>query len=204
MTWNGVHEAYRYAGADDLGSIVDMLQDPEVGRWLWFCPIAPADAEAYFAPLLEAQAADLAAGRVPEKAVFVAEDRDGAFLGQGAVVAVEGSPGGFEIGYQLRREAWGRGVGKRFGWFLAAFAVHVAHAYRIEASCMEGNSGSRRILERLGLEREGRRGGYRLKDGSRHAELLYGAEVTRLDAARLAEEARLYGWPATRDDGDAS
>ena len=193
VIWNGEREVYRYARMDDMPAVVDMLQDPEVGRWLWFCPISPEEVHAYFTPLFEEQAEDLAAGRVPAKAVFVIEDQEGRFLGETAAVAVDGSPGGYEIGYQLCRDAWGRGVGMRAGLFACAFAVHVSGAYRIEASCIEGNVGSRRILERLGLVREGRREGYRLKDDGRHPELLYGARVRDLDTARLEAAARDLG-----------
>ena len=41
----------------------------------------------------------------------------------------------------------------------------------------------------LGLQEEGRRPGFRLKEGQRHTELLYGAEVAALDGVRLAEVA---------------
>jgi RimJ/RimL family protein N-acetyltransferase len=56
---------------------------------------------------------------------------------------------------------------------------------------MEGNVGSRRILERLGLSLEGTRPGYRLKEGVRHAELLFGAVAADLDSEPM---------PPRRDD----
>ena len=132
---------------------------------------------------------------MPPTAVFSVEDAAGVYLGEGAVVPVEDSPGGFEIGYQLCRSAWGRGVGTRLGWFLTAYAVRVRGAHRVQAGCLEGNLGSRSILERVGMTLEGRRPGYRLRDGVRHTQLDYGALVSELDADRIAAVARATGLP---------
>jgi len=145
--------------------------------------------EQFFAPLLDAQAEQLAKSEVPDASVFAVDDVDGAFLGQGAAIAIAGSPGGFEIGFQLRREAWGRGVGTRLAKFLCAFAIHRCGAYRIEGSCIEGNAGSQAILELLGLNLEGRRPGYRLRAETRHAEIFFGAEVSELDTAAFRQVA---------------
>jgi len=191
MIWQGQEEAYCYATEGDLPAIAEMLDDPEVGQWLWFTPSPPGATRDFFLPLLEGQRKELEAGRDPRTAVLVAEDSNGDFLGQGGVVEIDGSPGGFEIGYQLQRASWGRGVGMRLARFLCSYAVHVCDAFRIEASCMEGNVGSRRILERLGLSLEGTRPGYRLKEGVRHAELLFGAVAADLDSEPM---------PPRRDD----
>ena len=56
MQWSYGAERYRHATIRDLPAIVDLLSDPEVGRWLWFTPLPPEGIEAYFRPLLDAQA----------------------------------------------------------------------------------------------------------------------------------------------------
>ena len=53
-------------------------------------------------------------------------------------------------------------------------------------------------MTRLGLELEGTRPGYRLREGVRHTELFYGALVEQLDAEairRVAEEIGLLPQP---------
>jgi RimJ/RimL family protein N-acetyltransferase len=182
-SWTHETERYRYAGRDDLPAFTELLTDPEVGRWLWFTPIQPAGVEQFFGPLLDRQTGEIEAGKTPLTAVFVVEDLDGAFLGQGAVVEVPMSPRGFEIGFQLARKAWGRGVGTRLGRFLCAYAIEVGDAYRIEAGCLAENVGSAALLRKLGLELEGTLPGYRLKEDVRHTELHFGVEVHRLDGA---------------------
>ena len=193
VPWQTEKEHYRLATHADLPALVDMLGDPEVGRWLWFTPMPPEAVEEYFSPLLTEQTRVASAGQSPTTAVFAVESPDGEFLGQGAAVAIDSSPLGFEIGFQLCRRAWGRGVGTRLGRFVSAYAIYRCGAYRLEASCLEGNTGSRRILEGLGLKLEGVRPGYRLKEGVRHTELIFGAETSTLDLTEIDELAKAVG-----------
>ena len=192
-TWDNGAERYRFATFADLADFATMLADPEVGRWLWFTPAPPGMIEMFFKPFIDTQTRELEQNVVPHTAVFVVEGQDGTFLGQGASLAVAGSPDGFEIGFQLREAAWGRGVGTRLAQFLTAYAVHRCGAYRIEGACLEGNAGSQAILSKLGLGREGARPGYRLRAGERHTEVLYGAVVSDLDSAAIRATAEQFG-----------
>lgn len=189
-------ERYRYATRDDLPAFTELLADPEVGRWLWFTPLPAEGVEAFFGPFLDRQTRELADGETPQTAVFTVENLLGEFLGHGAVVAVDGSPKGFEIGFQLARTAWGRGVGTRLGQFLCAYAIECCDAYRIEGGCLEGNTGSATLLQKLGLQLEGTRPGYRMKEDVRHAELCFGIEVRQLNTevfTQVAEKTGLRG-----------
>ena len=60
--------------------------------------------------------------------MFTVEDLSGEFLGHGAVVAIDARPNGFEIGFQLMRKGWGRGVETRLGQFLCAYAIERGNA----------------------------------------------------------------------------
>jgi RimJ/RimL family protein N-acetyltransferase len=60
-----------------------------------------------------------------------------------------------EIGYVLARELWGRGlmteaVEAMTGWAIAQPAI-----YRVWALCDVENTGSARVLEKIGMRREG-------------------------------------------------
>ncbi len=191
--WTNGSEVYRFAGAADLAGIQEMLADPEVGRWLWFTPLPPSEVEAFFTPYFEAHEAALSEGRLPESSVFAVSDPAGRFLGQGAVVAVAGSPGNYEIGFQLCQHAWGRGVGTRLSRFLVAFAVTQYDAFRVQGSCLEGNVASRKLLEGVGLLYEGRRTGYRLKEGHRHDELEFGALAAELSTELMETATKEVG-----------
>ncbi len=193
LTWTHATERYRFATRADIPAFSEMFDDPEVGRWLWFAPLTIGEVEAFFGTLVDGQEQAHAAGETGGLAIFVVEDLEGRFLGQGAAIPVEMSPGGFEIGFQLSRAAWGRGVGTRLGRFLCAYALVCGQAHRIEGACLEGNAASVALLEKLGLQREGARPGYRLKGDVRHTELFFGREVEHLDQAALRAVAEATG-----------
>jgi len=194
VSWSDDRLSYRYTTRDDLPRIVEMLSDPEVGRWLWFAPASAESIEGTFHPPVDRQAELLARGEIPRSAELVVHRRaTGDFLGQGAVIAVDGSPGGYEIGFQTTRASWGRGHGRRLARFLTAYAVVVSAAHRIQAGTLAGNSASRAVLEGLGLRLEGRLREFRLLRGERQDELLYGAPVSQLDADAIRCWARELG-----------
>ena len=68
-TWTHETERYRLARREDIPAFVELLSDPEVGRWLWFTPIDAGGVEAYFGPLLDRQTAELADALLAETLV---------------------------------------------------------------------------------------------------------------------------------------
>lgn len=192
-SWTNETEVYRIASRADLPDFEQMLSDPEVGRWLWFTPMPDGAVEGFFGPLLDQQQAEIEKEELPSSVVFTVEDREGVFLGQGGVIPVDMSPGGFEIGFQLSRAAWGRGVGTRLGQFLCAYAVVKCRAVRVQGGCLDGNAASQALLQKLGLTLEGRHPGYRVKEGVRHTELVFGRLTEELDREMLASVVRAAG-----------
>ena len=82
------------------------------------------------------------------------------------------------------------GVGQRSGDASRALCERLRHLSlwsvpSLEASCLEGHTGSRRILEGLGLKLEDVRPGYRLKEDVRHTELNFGAEISTMDLSEI-------------------
>ena len=61
-----------------------------------------------------------------------------------------------EIGYCLRPDFWGRGCAAEAAGALLALGFEQLQLHRIQASCDPENAGSRRVLEKLGLQLEGR------------------------------------------------
>lgn len=56
-----------------------------------------------------------------------------------------------ELGYRLRREAWGRGLASEGARALVERAFRDHGAHRVHASTMVVNAASRRVMERAGL-----------------------------------------------------
>jgi RimJ/RimL family protein N-acetyltransferase len=60
-----------------------------------------------------------------------------------------------EVGFALRRSAWGRGLGTEAVGLLLRFAFESLQAHRLEADVDPNNERSLRLLERHGFRREG-------------------------------------------------
>lgn len=59
------------------------------------------------------------------------------------------------IGYVLAREYWGQGIIPEAAWALLAFGFRELGLHRITATCRPENLGSQRVLEKIGMTREG-------------------------------------------------
>jgi len=64
-----------------------------------------------------------------------------------------------EVGFWLRRSAWGHGYATEALELLAARAFRRERLHRLAATVVEGNLRSARVLEKVGFRREGRRRG---------------------------------------------
>ena len=60
-----------------------------------------------------------------------------------------------ELAFSLAKSQWGRGLATEAANAVLRFAFDVLGLNRIEALCMPGNAASIRVIERLGMKREG-------------------------------------------------
>jgi RimJ/RimL family protein N-acetyltransferase len=60
-----------------------------------------------------------------------------------------------EIGYCIRREDWGKGVGTEVAAGLLNFGFVELKMHRIEAKCDPDNIASYKVMEKNGMRREG-------------------------------------------------
>jgi RimJ/RimL family protein N-acetyltransferase len=83
---------------------------------------------------------------------WAAEKASGQFLGWFHLRPPEGaSPDEPELGYRLRRSAWGKGLRHRGSASAGPHGLHRAGARRVYAETMAVNRGSRRVMEKAGL-----------------------------------------------------
>ena len=73
----------------------------------------------------------------------------------GVRLAEEGSQVG-DIGYELSPGHWGRGYATEAARAIMAFGFETLHLHRIWAECIAENTRSARVLEKLGMQLEGR------------------------------------------------
>ncbi len=130
---------------DDVDDLVALDADPAVMRLLTNgVPTPRAEIEALLPHLLR-EYDDIGAGR------FAAIDKaSGEFVGW---VALAPHPGrtDLELGYRLRRSAWGRGLATEGSRAAVAKAFTDLGVDRVYAGTMAINTASRRVMEKSGL-----------------------------------------------------
>jgi RimJ/RimL family protein N-acetyltransferase len=126
----------------DRENVVALERDPEVMRFL--NGGRPATEEGVD------EGASFLTPRGGEDDVWAAvETRSGAFLGWFSLRHVREGVG--ELGYRLRRDAWGRGLATEGATALVAMGFADHDFARIVASAMAVNRPSRRVLEKTGF-----------------------------------------------------
>jgi len=142
----------RPLAATDADALLALDADPEVRRHV-DRPEAPTRLE-----LLEHLPRMLRRyGSGGEPTFWAAEEADGgAFCGWFHLRPLEEDPVALDLGYRLRREAWGRGLATEGGRHLVDRAFRLLGAERIVAHTLEANYASRHVLEKLGFREQGR------------------------------------------------
>src|SRR5687768_3060813 len=131
----------------DRESLLELDADPEVGRYVRLDgPPNAADLDAVLPRMLE---------RFGEPAVepkFWAVERrnDGTFLGWFHLRPLA-DPTVLDLGYRLRRDAWGMGYATEGAAAFVERAFTRHNSRRVEASALQANSRSIRVMEKLGL-----------------------------------------------------
>lgn len=70
-----------------------------------------------------------------------------------------------ELTYDLRPDFWGRGVASALGRDVVMWAHEEAGVHRVQATVLDGNARSLKVLDRIGFKREGLLRGYRYVRG---------------------------------------
>jgi RimJ/RimL family protein N-acetyltransferase len=79
-----------------------------------------------------------------------------------------------DIGYVIRRAAWGHGYATEAARLVIAFGFEQLGLHRIGATCAPENLASVRVLEKLGMRREGQLRQHVLAHGAWRDSLVYG------------------------------
>ena len=134
--------------SDDIDDLLLHADDPEVPRGLsdrFPHPYTRADADAFLA------------GRVVDlrHPVFAIEIEGRACGGIGAHPGVGERAVGAELGYWLGRRYWGQGRMTRIVGAFAPWAIDVLALQRLQATVLDFNAASARVLQKNGFSEEG-------------------------------------------------
>ena len=136
----------------DVEAMLEIYGDPRVMQfhpWECFADLETARrAQRWMAGLFDA-------GRGVRWGVVSKEDPDGPILGSGGLDAYTPMSQCGEMGLELKREWWGKGVAPEVCRGIMDHCYGAMKVHRLEAWTVEENRSSRRVLERLGFSLEG-------------------------------------------------
>ena len=129
---------------DDFDDLVELDSDPEVVRFI------TGGTPEFDEAMLNAWLAEYLSS--PGYGTFAAiEKPNGAFVGWFHLRPEAGHEDEPELGYRLRRDAWGRGLASEGSRALILKAFTDLGATRVWAAAMAVNTASRRVMEKAGL-----------------------------------------------------
>lgn len=136
---------------EDWRSVHEYAVDPEVFRHMPWGPNSEDETRAF---VERAIASGLEEPRLKFELAITLRS-DGRLIGGGGVRAADESLRSADMGYCLRRDAWGEGVGTEVARGLVAFGFARLGVHRIWATCDTENTRSAHVLEKAGMKLEG-------------------------------------------------
>ena len=136
---------------DDATAIHAYASDAEVVRYLDWGPNTPEDTAQFLAR------ARAARGAIPRTAYHraIVLTATGHLVGGGRIEIRNAANGAGDVGYVLGRPHWGHGFATEATRALLGFGFGSLALHRIWATCDVRNDASARVLEKIGMRREG-------------------------------------------------
>ncbi|HYW69224.1 MAG TPA: GNAT family N-acetyltransferase [bacterium] len=138
---------------DDWEVVHEYAVDPEVSLYMPWGPNSEDETRAFIERAIGYQTED---PRLHfELAITLAEDDH--LIGGGGIRAADENFRAADMGYCLRRDAWGLGFGTESAVALISYGFEQLGVHRIWATCDSENVRSARVLEKSGMRLEGTR-----------------------------------------------
>jgi [ribosomal protein S5]-alanine N-acetyltransferase len=136
---------------DDLAPIQAYAQDPEVVRYMEWGPNTPDETREFFDLRLKDQQA------WPRLAFSLAVETraEGRMIGAVRLDVSDAANHSGDMGYTFHRDAWGQGFASEAASALVRVGFEQLGLRRLWATCDVRNAGSARVLEKIGMRREG-------------------------------------------------
>lgn len=135
---------------DDAPAILRIMGDPRVTRYFGSLPMAAIEQATQRVEIIERDFQQQNGIRWA-----ITQRESGEFLGSCGFWRLIKAHYRAEIGYELAPEWWGRGIMPETMRAILAFGFSTLGLHSVEAHIHPKNSGSRRVLEKLGFVQEG-------------------------------------------------
>jgi RimJ/RimL family protein N-acetyltransferase len=158
----------REYAADDFDAVHRFASDPDSVRFVAWGPNTREQTRGFIEYWLEEQAASPRTGFT-----FAVTEPGGEPFG--SVGLYRNGDHQADIGFTISPDRWGAGYATEAGRALLRFGFEELGIHRIYATCRPDNVGSWRVLEKIGMSREGLMRGHILIRGEWRDSLLYAA-----------------------------
>jgi ribosomal-protein-alanine N-acetyltransferase len=148
---------------EDFAAVHAFASDLRVCKFMTWGPNSPADTHRFLTERLTPSADDY------QLAVIVR----GEVVGSAAVWVTDSANQVGQLGYSLSFEAWGNGYATEAASLLIGIGRDRLGLVRIEATCDVDNAGSAKVLENVGMVREGTLRSFKVVRGERRDHYLY-------------------------------
>lgn len=155
---------------DDWHAVHEYDADPNVVHFMTWGPNSAQDTRDFVDRNIAASQIELRIGFE----LAVVEQASGRLVGGAGLTLTPAHRKGF-LGYCFRRDVWGQGYATEAARALLRFGFEELTLHRITSTCDVDNNASARVLEKIGMQREGTlRHDALLRDGSWRDHLVFG------------------------------
>lgn len=135
---------------EDLEAVHAYASQPIVSQYQSWGPNSESDSKQFIHDALESE---LESPR--RRYVFAVTFPDDHVIGAGELVITDTEHKTAEIGYILSPDEWGNGYATFIANFLLEFGFEKLELHRITATCDPRNAASERVLQKVGMTKEG-------------------------------------------------
>lgn len=164
----------REVGVEDREAVRAWTSDPEVVRFLPFGPLVGEELDRYVDQIL----GEAEGGSRSSYNLVVERVDEGDVIGAVSLTIDSELHRRAELGFVLQRRSWGQGYASEAAGALADFAFDHLGIHRVWAICATANAASVKVLERIGMVREGTLREHLLVGDVFHDTYLYGRVAT--------------------------
>ncbi len=136
---------------EDEKTVHQYSSDPIVSRYMNWGPNTQEDTKSFIQMSIASQTAQ---PRTNYTFAVVLKSQNNLIGGCGIYISNFGNREGF-IGYVFHRTCWGRGYATETASTLVEFGFNKLKLHRIFVTCDPENSASQRVLEKIGMQKEG-------------------------------------------------
>jgi RimJ/RimL family protein N-acetyltransferase len=134
---------------DDFDAVHRYATNPNVIRFMTWGPNTETETKQFLQSKLQSQVVK------PRASYDLAITVDGIPIGGGGLTIHDQKSGEAELGYCFDEPHWGKGLGTEFAVVMVKYGFEELDLHRIIAKCDPENHGSYRIMEKIGMTKEG-------------------------------------------------